>query len=537
MNRHVKTYVAPRPAKHHRGMTLVELLVVILIMLMITALTIPMIAPAMSGRQVREAARAIDVFVNGARSRAMQSDLGFGVMIQRDANIPQMSTTLVYCEQPPNYAGDYQTSTIRMLGNGGFGAWQTYIPLPTPPTGTYVVDSSPVFPQSDIGWINNVGPGDTFFLHDSNLTLYRLYSGEPYIDVNGNGTFDPGEPFNDVDGSGVSAGGLPAGVGYTPPMLALDANGCFTTVPIPVVWGTASATITYSFADPLLAAQCMSSTGLSPISLLPFWVDTNPAVSTSAVFSGWSTDPGGIPGTSTGLAFQFERRPVISAAPPLELPEGTCIDLGGTWLDPSGVQVPIIGSGMDVPASMLTSGGAGTLVSMATFRPNPALDPAVTATPASVDQSPIIIMFLPDGRLKSVYSWYENNFTIPLGWQARAPVSPIYLLVGRVDLMGGDGVTARIGDPDLVGNLKTGAAPLAPIFNLQDTNSLWVSIGNSTGRVGVVENAGFDNIPGITLRDPIFTPPYTSSQLQGYLNEQAYFARRLAREQADVGGR
>ncbi|MGH7138976.1 MAG: pilus assembly FimT family protein, partial [Pirellulales bacterium] len=372
----MKTYVAPRPARQRPGMTLVELLVVILIMLMITALTIPMIAPALSGRQVREAARAIDVFVNGARSRAMQSDLGFGVMIQRDANSPQMSTTLVYCEQPPNYAGDYQNSKMLMLGNGGFGAWQTYMPA----TGTFVVDSSPVFPQSDIGWINNVGPGDTFFLHDSNLTLYRLYSGEPYIDVNGNGTFDPGEPFNDVDGSGVSAGGLPAGVGYTPPTLPLDPmTGCFylSAIPpfTPVVWGTPKPIITYSFADPLLAAQCMSSTGLSPLSALPFWVDTNPSVSTSAALpSGWSTDLGvplvpGAPGTSTGLAFQFERRPVISAAPPLELPEGTCIDLGGTWLDPtSGVQVPIIGSGMDVPASMLTSGGAGTLVSMATFR-------------------------------------------------------------------------------------------------------------------------------------------------------------------------
>ncbi|OYV91439.1 MAG: hypothetical protein B7Z73_05525 [Planctomycetia bacterium 21-64-5] len=521
------------------GVTLVELLVVILIMLLITAVAIPVIAPAMSGRQVREAARLLDVFINGARTRALQSDTGFGVMIQRNPNDPRMSTTLVYCAQPPNYAGDFQISTIRMLGNGGFGAWQTYLPGPPGlvPTGTFLVDAtSPVFPKNDIGWIDNVGPGDTFFLHGSDLTLYRIYSGEPYIDLNGDGLYTAGEPFNDVDYSG----------GYTPPTLPLDANGCFTSVPTPVVWHTQSATVTYAFADPFLASQCMSSTGLNPVNGLPFWVDTTGSNSSILGWppSGWSEDKndripptGGIPNTSVGIVFQIERRPVISSAPPLELPEGTCIDLGGTWLDTTNnVQVPIVGSGMDVPASMLTSGGAGTLISMATFRPNPALDPAVTTNPPAVDQSPVIIMFLPDGRLKSVYSWYENNFTVPLGWQARPAISPIYLLVGRVDLMGGDGVLAHIGDPTLVGNLKSGNAPLAPIFNMQDTQSLWVTVGNTAGRVSVVENAGFDGIPGITLRDPI--PTSTSPpRLQAYLNEQAYFSRRLAREQSEMGGR
>ena len=105
------------------GVTLIELLIVILIMLMITAVTVPAISPALEGRKVREAARIVEVFLNGARNRAIGSGHSVGVLIEPDENEPSQCIALSYVEQPDPYAGDYQNSKILVLGNGGFGAW------------------------------------------------------------------------------------------------------------------------------------------------------------------------------------------------------------------------------------------------------------------------------------------------------------------------------------------------------------------------------------------------------------------------------
>ncbi|HEV3339701.1 MAG TPA: prepilin-type N-terminal cleavage/methylation domain-containing protein, partial [Pirellulales bacterium] len=79
-----------RPA---RGVTLIELLVVIMIMLMISVITIPVVAPALSNRQIRESARMVDVFLNGARNRAAQTGRPVGVVFE--LNVPGGSTPIV----------------------------------------------------------------------------------------------------------------------------------------------------------------------------------------------------------------------------------------------------------------------------------------------------------------------------------------------------------------------------------------------------------------------------------------------------------
>lgn len=58
-----------RAAIRRGGFTLLELLVVILIMLSVTAITIPVVAPAMKGRQIREGIRMLNTFLNAAQSR------------------------------------------------------------------------------------------------------------------------------------------------------------------------------------------------------------------------------------------------------------------------------------------------------------------------------------------------------------------------------------------------------------------------------------------------------------------------------------
>lgn len=103
------------------GFTLVELMVVLLVMMLITAITIPAVAPALSGRRIREAARMVNVFFSGARNRAIQTSRPYGVMVERQAGLPGASITLSYAEVPLPYAGDFENSTVRLSTISSFG--------------------------------------------------------------------------------------------------------------------------------------------------------------------------------------------------------------------------------------------------------------------------------------------------------------------------------------------------------------------------------------------------------------------------------
>jgi len=101
-----------------RAVTLLELLAVITIMLMITAAAIPMVLPAMQGRQIREEARQVSAFLAGARARAIENGRPVGVLVQRFGSPPQpFSMNLSYTEVPPPYAGSTQNSRAMVSGN------------------------------------------------------------------------------------------------------------------------------------------------------------------------------------------------------------------------------------------------------------------------------------------------------------------------------------------------------------------------------------------------------------------------------------
>ncbi|HWB11614.1 MAG TPA: type II secretion system protein [Pirellulales bacterium] len=554
-----------------RGVTLIELLVVIMIMLMITAITIPVIAPSIKNREVREAARMIDVFINGAKTRALQSGHIYGVMIERVPGQPNAAVTLSYCEQPDPYTGDFATpvsfpgipsgssgSTILLLGNGGFGAWTAPAPLVPPMPGTVL---GPVFPLGDTGWIagpaptgtgwiTTLAPGDIMEISGKQ---YRLWAGEPFLDIDQNGICNfttgslPGtptavqEPFLDVDGSGSwtppnpppGQAGNVSGQPYVDP-----ASGYFVQPnvsagsPFPVItWGSQSAFITYAPYEPVQSAQTIG-TG---------YVNTAIAVSGGGalptnVIAGPS--PPSVVG-SAGFSFSFLRRPIKTSAPSTQLPAGAVIDLGANLAytppgQPQGNIIPIPGSGIEVLAS-----NANTLGLWATFDCNPLLDPTlngqITGVPAQSpppsDTTPIIITFQPSGTVDRVYSWSEIDTSSASGtlvnwsdWQGRIPDGPIYLLVGREELINGD--------PTLLPLIAQNQAPLKPVYNVQDPSALWVGINPQTGAVATAENVGFD----LTATPvPTGTPNFTSMSI--YWNANVYYSRRLIRAMLDMGGR
>lgn len=110
-----------------RGVTLIELLVVIALLVMITAVTIPAVAPSIQQRRQREAARLVSSYISAARSRAMEIGRSVGVVIQRfnpgqasssggggSGTLQPYSMSLSIAEAPPPYAGDATNSTVKV---------------------------------------------------------------------------------------------------------------------------------------------------------------------------------------------------------------------------------------------------------------------------------------------------------------------------------------------------------------------------------------------------------------------------------------
>jgi prepilin-type N-terminal cleavage/methylation domain-containing protein len=94
-----------RKATLRPGVTLIELLIVLTILLIVTAAAIPLMVPATQNRRMREASRLVSSYFAGARSRAVELNRPVGVMIQRFDGRPY-SMTLSYVEVPPTYSGD-----------------------------------------------------------------------------------------------------------------------------------------------------------------------------------------------------------------------------------------------------------------------------------------------------------------------------------------------------------------------------------------------------------------------------------------------
>ena len=103
---------APGCSAHRaaRGVTLVEMLIVMVIVLSLTAMTVPVMAPMLSQRKTREAARMVSVFINGARNRALQLGRPYGIMLERIPGMEQGCVTLSYAEVPDPYCGMYVNS-------------------------------------------------------------------------------------------------------------------------------------------------------------------------------------------------------------------------------------------------------------------------------------------------------------------------------------------------------------------------------------------------------------------------------------------
>jgi type II secretory pathway pseudopilin PulG len=171
-----------------------------------------------------------------------------------------------------------------------------------------------------------------------------------------------------------------------------------------------------------------------------------------------------------GIPFQIKRRPQKSIRPPIDLPDDTVIDL--------------VGSGV----------GNATMDFGVWFD-------SVNNVWQRQGFDGILIMFQPSGAVDQVFYGSGN---------AVRPTGPIHLLVGRTD--------------QVLPNTPFNATA-DDVANLRDPESLWVTVGHTTGRVATT-----DNLP---LDDFIFdaTSSFNSAQ------QQIMFARTFAMNSQSKGGR
>jgi prepilin-type N-terminal cleavage/methylation domain-containing protein len=362
--------LAPNRLPRRAGVTLLELLIVMTIMLMVTAAAIPVMMPAMQNRRMREASRLTSSFISGARARAIETGRPAGVMLERFNGLP-MAMQLSYVEVPPPYSGDTLSSKVVLNPSGRI------VFMGIPPLGG----------PTDELWRGMIRYGDLVRL-DYKGRLYRLASGNAAIDPKA---------------------------------------GEVITTPPPTGW------------------YLLDATGAPPTLPRAF--------------------------TTVGVPFQIIRQPVRSSATPLQLPEGTVVDL--------------------------ISSGSTTTGTNGSFNVNSGLwNASNTPLPPSVPYNPVI-MFSPNGSVSSVTS---GNAGSP-----SRPNSAIHLLIGRRELMYDITATSPLTPTlrDLIDkNLSeppsappSGAPPLTASAFWHDLpgttppEHFWVSVAHQTGQVSVAEVA------------------------------------------------
>ena len=101
-----------------RGLTLVEMLVVITILLIMFAFAAPMIQPAMEQARIREGARLANAAFARARTRAIETGNPVGLLIEPSANNNGASFRLGFAQVPVLFAGELTSSTVTIASDG-----------------------------------------------------------------------------------------------------------------------------------------------------------------------------------------------------------------------------------------------------------------------------------------------------------------------------------------------------------------------------------------------------------------------------------
>ncbi len=252
-------------------MSLVELLVVMVIILIVAAATIPRLRPEIDRNRIREAARSIQLYLSSARNQAMATGRSCGVQIERLPAENGCSMALTQVETPVNYGGDF-------TGSNGTVSAHVFNPAP---------QGSPQ--QQGLIAIDTWDPNSIYAVVDiafSNWPSVPMFPGDQ-IQINYQG------PWYTVGGGSLGTYSSPAGAAQ----------------------GQATAFYPMNTLNTVTGAV----QGVGPLQKIVAYVDCSFGQSCAAVTQA----------TPTVGPYAIRREPVKSAAATLQLPSPACIDL--TW--------------------------------------------------------------------------------------------------------------------------------------------------------------------------------------------------------------
>ena len=446
------------------GLTLIELLMVIIILTILVSAAIPIMAPTNDDRRLREASRMVNAYITGAQMKAIESQRPYGVMIKRlsqNTNVDAatnpvhddnaVSIELQYVEQPSPFVGFSDSSSARVA---------IYVP-------------------NNANWYGRIRP----------LVLIQFLA--------------RGNQFTQMQD------GLP-------PAWDPDTFPDATIRPGDVIeFGGTQYELLSDRDDTVVEARFDSSTNsffafntgrLNNLQEKAIQIVARPINDTGQIINVRNDDHGfemgSVDGSSDGnnppfwthpVPYKIHRLPMPTSAEPLQMPDGTAIDLRA-----SGV-------------------GINDYFYVPNIHDNP---------------QPVVIMFAPEGRVSRLkFSVDGDASRRNLPPYDQPVVDNIFLLVGRRELTPPVAVLSDQmldASPPNVNSNEYREAREA--INWLRGESRWIGIGSQSGRVVTVENA-FVNVSSPDVNGS--TTPETEERR----NAQIQAARGFARQMSQLGGR
>lgn len=423
------------------GMTLVELLVVIVILTMLVTTAIPIIAPGGETRKLREASRGINSYLQGAQSRAMQTGRPFGVALRRlsadtkNGADNAVCNQLQYVEVPPAFAGVDDSSLVRICVYQNSSSEPQRIGLHFVRYGTDFqpgADNLPTGYDADLIPELFLRPGDVVEVGSRRFVLAGPTA-------QGGPTFDRPQSLR-------------------PTLITIPALAG------PGAYGTGSY-LTGNSNNPAGYFFPIEITNLN-LSSLRLTHNASGLEITSA-----ASDPSVLFAT-TPVPYKIYRQPAPAGGEPLQLPSGVAIDL----------QASAFGNGMRLY--------------------QPADDYNESLGEFNLREEEVQILFAPEGSIHRVHGVVTRNpATGGLSVETTPVTGYVALCVGRRELIPaalpeGTAPTTQndYREPidliaDLNGLSETETSEITDQYNWLNLESRWVIVGGQSGAVTTIENS------------------------------------------------